>query len=149
MRFKQIMPLLLVGLCSSEIFASAVEETSLVTLKESCERLNDKEVEVPERYIQERSTQGNPYVLTPHRQNYILPFSHMDDPNQEPYEQESNGRSQVLSRSWNRVYAGLGFVKKDWVVYIQPWYRTPEDKKVDDGNPNTPPAPKLMAMVRV
>ena len=222
--------------CILEGVKAAAENSLLLPLKENCERLVNKgessEVEVPQRLIAERNTEDNPYVLTPHRQNYILPFSYMDDPNQEPYQQnvypgisepmqnqevklqlslkapltysklltendaiyfgftlksfwqlynddisspfretnyrpeifyeapisfkpwggtiitrfgfehESNGRSQLLSRSWNRVYAGVGFAKNNWGVYLQPWYRIPEDTKVDDGDPNTPPPPK-------
>ena len=237
---KQRVLLLTISLCSTGAFADAVddcilegvkdagEEALLITLKENCERLDNKEVEIPKRFIEEKNTEDNPFVLTPHRQNYVLPFTHMTDPNQDPYKQnvypgkedpmqnaeaklqlslkvpltysklftendaihfgftlksfwqvynhgisspfretnyrpevfyeatfpyktwggtiitrlglehESNGRTQILSRSWNRVYAGLGFAKNDWSVYVQPWYRIPEDKKVDDGDPSTP-----------
>lgn len=57
------------------------------------------------------------------------------------FEHESNGRSQFFSRSWNRIYAGLGYHRDNWVLYMQPWYRLPESQKIDDGNPDTlPPA---------
>ncbi|TNC81107.1 MAG: phospholipase [Oleiphilus sp.] len=57
------------------------------------------------------------------------------------FEHESNGRSQFFSRSWNRIYAGLGYHRDNWVLYLQPWYRLPESQKVDDGDPDTlPPA---------
>ncbi len=218
--------------CILEGVKSATSESSLVTLKENCERLRASEVEVPARFIDEKNTEYNPFVITPHRQNYILAYSYMDEPNQEPYQQnvypgvadpmkneevklqlslkvpltysklftendaiyfgftlksfwqlynpdlsapfretnyrpeiyyealfpyrpwngtlltrfgiehESNGRSQWLSRSWNRVYAGVGFAQNNWGVYLQPWYRIPEDSKVDDGDPSTPPPPK-------
>lgn len=55
------------------------------------------------------------------------------------FEHESNGRSQLLSRSWNRIYVGLGYQRDNWAMYLQPWYRLPESDKVDDGDPNTPP----------
>ena len=58
------------------------------------------------------------------------------------FEHESNGRSQLLSRSWNRIYAGLGYQRDNWVMYLQPWYRIPESEKVDDGDPSTPPPAK-------
>ncbi|HEX7815697.1 phospholipase A [Dyella sp.] len=48
---------------------------------------------------------------------------------------ESNGRSNPLSRSWNRVIANVGFERGDWVVMLRPWWRIPEDRKTDD-NPN-------------
>ncbi|WP_250656145.1 phospholipase A [Alkalimarinus coralli] len=218
--------------CIIEGVKSASEESSLVALKENCERLREPEVEVPERFIEEKNTEDNPFVITPHRQNYILAYSYMDDPNQAPYQQsfypdlnepmnneeiklqlslkvpltysklfvendaiyfgftlksfwqfynsdlsapfretnyrpeiyyeasfpfqpwngtlmtrvgiehESNGRSQFLSRSWNRVFVGVGFAQNNWGVYFQPWYRIPENSKVDDGDPTTPPPPK-------
>jgi phospholipase A1 len=58
------------------------------------------------------------------------------------FEHESNGRSQFLSRSWNRAFLGLGFLKERWALYFQPWYRLPEDAKEDDGDPNAPISPK-------
>lgn len=57
------------------------------------------------------------------------------------FEHESNGRSQLLSRSWNRIFAGLGYQRDNWTMYIQPWFRLPENEKEDDGDPLTlPPA---------
>lgn len=58
------------------------------------------------------------------------------------FEHESNGRSQYLSRSWNRIYAGLGYQRENWIIYVQPWYRLPESEKEEDGDPNTPPPAK-------
>jgi phospholipase A1 len=54
------------------------------------------------------------------------------------FEHESNGRSQLLSRSWNRVFAGIGYQRDNWTMYLQPWYRLPESDKLDDGDPATP-----------
>ena len=48
---------------------------------------------------------------------------------------QSNGRSQPLSRSWNRVYADLLFQRGDWAVSIAPHWRIPESKSNDD-NPD-------------
>ena len=48
---------------------------------------------------------------------------------------ESNGRSNPLSRSWNRVIADFGFEREGWVVMLRPWWRIPEDRKTDD-NPD-------------
>ncbi|MEZ8281201.1 phospholipase A [Vibrio splendidus] len=50
-------------------------------------------------------------------------------------EHESNGRTAELSRSWNRVYVGLGYTENDFAVYFQPWYRIPESSSSDD-NPD-------------
>lgn len=44
-------------------------------------------------------------------------------------EHESNGRTQLLSRSWNRLFVGVGFVKDNWALYLQPWYRIKESPK--------------------
>jgi len=48
---------------------------------------------------------------------------------------ESNGRSNPLSRSWNRVIADFGFERDDWAVMFRPWWRIPESSKTDD-NPD-------------
>jgi phospholipase A1 len=50
---------------------------------------------------------------------------------------QSNGRSQVLSRSWNRVYAQFGFDSDNWLLLVRPWARLSEEDDKDD-NP-TPP----------
>ncbi|WP_448547256.1 phospholipase A [Thalassotalea fusca] len=44
-------------------------------------------------------------------------------------EHQSNGRSQLLSRSWNRVYAGFLFEKGDFALSFKPWIRINEDEK--------------------
>jgi phospholipase A1 len=48
---------------------------------------------------------------------------------------QSNGRSDPLSRSWNRVIADFGFERPGWTVMVRPWYRIPESK-ANDNNPD-------------
>ena len=173
---------------------------------------------VSERIIKERQSSLNPYVITPHKMNYILPFSITEGINKEAYEgfsdwsenlkdieakfqisikvpltagsllnkgdqlffgftleswwqlytetlsrpfretnyqpeifyftplswhpfdtnsgvffgfeHQSNGRSQLISRSWNRVYANFILEKDNFVFSFRPWFRIPEDNKL-------------------
>jgi phospholipase A1 len=48
---------------------------------------------------------------------------------------ESNGRSQFLSRSWNRLMARFTLDYGDLALFGRLWYRLPEDEESDD-NPN-------------
>jgi phospholipase A1/A2 len=49
---------------------------------------------------------------------------------------QSNGQSNILSRSWNRVYAQFGFEHgDDFSLMLKPWHRLKE-KASDDDNPN-------------
>ena len=48
---------------------------------------------------------------------------------------QSNGRSEPLSRSWNRVYASFVFQRGNLAFGIKPWIRIQESADVDD-NPD-------------
>ncbi|RDS84986.1 phospholipase [Dyella monticola] len=48
---------------------------------------------------------------------------------------QSNGQSDPLSRSWNRVMGQIGFERADWTIVFRPWWRIPEPAN-DDNNPD-------------
>ena len=50
------------------------------------------------------------------------------------FNHQSNGRSDPLSRSWNRVMLNFGFEKDNFALMVRPWYRF-EEKREDDNNP--------------
>jgi phospholipase A1 len=45
------------------------------------------------------------------------------------FEHQSNGRSQLISRSWNRVYINYLYEKRNFALSLRPWYRIPEGDK--------------------
>lgn len=66
-----------------------------------------------------------PYQLGPIHGRYLnVAFNH-----------QSNGRSDTLSRSWNRVFLEAGIDGDHYAAYIKPWFRINE-KSADDDNPS-------------
>lgn len=55
--------------------------------------------------------------------------------NRVAFNHQSNGRSEPLSRSWNRLYLESTFMRGDWAFSIAPHWRVPESEN-DDDNPD-------------
>jgi phospholipase A1 len=51
------------------------------------------------------------------------------------YDHESNGRSDPISRSWDRLIAEVGIERGDLALLIRPWIRIDKDDS-DDDNPD-------------
>jgi phospholipase A1 len=51
-------------------------------------------------------------------------------------EHQSNGRGQILSRSWNRVYANFLYEKDNFALSFKPWLRIAEDAKESEFDPD-------------
>ncbi|TQV84896.1 phospholipase A [Aliikangiella coralliicola] len=207
-----------------------VDEIKAFCKQQVTEQKNTQERELSaleKRIVQEQQTRDNPAVITPHKRNYLLPISYVNNPNASPFENlagdaeldnfeakfqlsfkaplaeslfqkkdvlffgftiqsywqmynsevsspfretnyqpeifygfmndfkvgewtnlvnvigiehQSNGRSQPLSRSWNRLYAQFVWENNDWIFMFKPWYRIPEDRKTEpnqaDGDDN-------------
>ena len=45
---------------------------------------------------------------------------------------QSNGQSEPLSRSWNRLVANVGLERGDFSLLLKGWYRLPESPEEDD-----------------
>ena len=231
----------LLGMCPTAA-ADTLDECLLIEIKRADAQMTAGELRalcnnkidaklrgaISKRIIRERTTEFDPYVITPHKMNYILPVTITDDINREAYqaagdwpanleqteakfqlslkvplknsklfldndalyfgmtlqswwqvysdniskpfretnyqpeifylaplqwhplggntgfmlglEHQSNGRSQLLSRSWNRIYGAFLFEKENFALAFRPWVRINEDMKEDpldsDGDDN-------------
>ncbi len=220
--------------CVHEAAKTAEPTLTIGEIRAECQ-LQQIQVQLPQtvpaavnRLAMEKRTEWNPYVITAHKQNYILPFTYMHDPNDAPYlaagentlkhqeakmqisfkvplterdllvlgdsfyfgftlqsywqvynqdssapfretnyqpeffytmplgvtrdghgaalrlgmEHQSNGETDPLSRSWNRVYTQFFYAHENYLISLRPWYRLPEDPKDDpqdasgDDNPD-------------
>ena len=91
-----------------------------------------------------RETNYQPEVIFAIRPDLLTDYTKFDDVTWRllniGFLHQSNGQSDPLSRSWNRVYAQLGFERSDpqrgdWAVLLRPWYRIKEKSSKDD-NPD-------------
>jgi len=225
--------------CISAALANADSNMTIGELRASCASQTGGETMaepsghtptgVETRLALEKAQDANPWVITPHKPNYILPVHYNSNPNGEPYAaagladaveenevkfqmsfkfpvarnlfdtnadlmfaytnqsywqlyaddvsapfrdtnhepevflsipndwefmgwknslittgfvHQSNGRTVPLSRSWNRIFASAVFEHDNFAFAVKPWYRLPEDEKVDptlsegDDNPD-------------
>lgn len=81
-----------------------------------------------------RETNYEPELLLNFRTNYDL-FGLKGRIINVGFNHQSNGRSQPLSRSWNRIVANFGFERDMFNLLLKTWYRIPETAK-DDDNPD-------------
>ncbi len=81
-----------------------------------------------------RESNYEPELLLNLRTNYHLPVLRGRYINV-GINHQSNGKSEPLSRSWNRVVANFGFERDRMNVVLKTWYRIPEDEESDD-NPD-------------
>ncbi|MCX2780516.1 phospholipase A [Microbulbifer thermotolerans] len=88
------------------------------------------------------SDNSSPFRETNHEPELIMTwlndrslFGWQNVANQLAINHQSNGRSEPLSRSWNRIYANFVFARDCYLISFKPWYRIPE-KREDDDNPD-------------
>ena len=81
-----------------------------------------------------RETNYEPEVMLAFRNGYSL-FGWNGRMTALHLNHQSNGRSDPLSRSWNRVILNVGLDRDNWAVMLRPWYRVPESNS-EDNNPD-------------
>ncbi|MDA9556051.1 phospholipase A [Vibrio sp.] len=208
--------------CLLKNMKNSNDDITIEQLRAQCEQVANLQAEpkktlAEQRLLNEKENAFNPFIITPHQMNYILPITLTDSINRQPYndytewggglqkeeakfqmsfkvpltfgdtfvkndgfylgmtlkswwqvyskdisspfretnykpeifyqaplfstkkgakmwgglglEHESNGRQQGLSRSWNRIYAFIGYEKDNYFIYFKPWHRIEEDSK--------------------
>lgn len=78
-----------------------------------------------------RDTNYEPELLLNYRTNYSL-FGVQNRFINVGINHQSNGQSEPLSRSWNRVVANAGFEVNNFSFLVRGWCRIPEDDRHDD-----------------
>jgi phospholipase A1 len=82
-----------------------------------------------------RETNYEPELLLNYRPNFDLPGGITCRVINAGFNHQSNGRSDPLSRSWNRIVGNVGFERDNFVLLVRGWYRIPESAERDD-NPD-------------
>lgn len=81
-----------VASCLQKAVLSASESATVAELRQQCQARSEKtapsieRLRIARRYHQERHLGRSPYVITPHKRNYFIPFSSVESPNEEPFE---------------------------------------------------------------
>lgn len=81
-----------------------------------------------------RETNYEPEVFVSYRPGIELPLGFQWNLLNAGYNHQSNGRSEVLSRSWDRLYTELGVERGNLAVLARAWYRIEEDDEEDDNS---------------
>jgi phospholipase A1 len=81
-----------------------------------------------------RETNYMPEVLVSYRPGIELGGFHWNLLNLS-FNHQSNGRTDLLSRSWNRIIATFGFERENFALLANAWYRIKESADEDD-NPD-------------
>lgn len=81
-----------------------------------------------------RETNYEPEVFVSFRPDIALGSFHLRLINA-GYNHQSNGRAQVLSRSWDRLFVEFGIERGPFALLTKFWHRIPEDAEADD-NPD-------------
>ena len=81
-----------------------------------------------------RETNYEPEALLVFRTGYGLPGGWRGRMAAVGINHQSNGRSDPLSRSWNRLMFNFGFDREDWALVVRPWARISDGN--DDDNPD-------------
>lgn len=82
-----------------------------------------------------RDTNYMPEVFVSYRPDVQLPGGFRWGLLNAGYTHQSNGRADVLSRSWDRLFVEVGIERKDLLITARLWHRISEDA-LEDNNPN-------------